>query len=462
MVRYQLRANRKKYEPDDIAKGDYDGVLTCQNFVDPTTPFRDMPTAPIDRFVNSGKAALWEALQKGLADYHEGGGITFNADLGPYWGDPMQSIRPYISGPRVMLGETNGTTTLAPYSPGMGYSLQKATVTTGDTGAFNAIYGAIATIQVAQQQNAFAALPKRPYNRYGIRVVSAAAISSSTGIDEGAAVPTAVEPTYLEVPVGQKDIAVATDMSTRMELMSTRDDTITFGGNAQVVFSNFLTATDYDLLGTADTVAGYNIESLDRYTSSYAKYGTYSDVGTATDINWYNTVRSVAAASNYWDSNFFGATSDRALTLPLIAGMHAACQPYWGNDFGNKIWLTTPATNVAWSFLEGAKQRFGQETVAYTYTQGVQPVLGQAGGFKLNHYMNWPIVEDSQVVADTIGRVYLLDLNHTGMLVGRPIEAIQGNNPLYLQYFLNRLAFYGIMETYGDMPKSCAQLADLA
>ncbi len=461
-MRYQLRANQKKYEPDDIAKGEHDGAITCQNFVDPTTPFRDMPTAPIDRFVAAGKAGLWNMIEKGYANLHEGGSITFNNDLGTFWGDPMNSVRPYFSGPRVMLGETDGRTTLAPYYPGAGESIQKATITTGDTGAWNAIYGSVATIQVAQQQNAFAALPKRPYNRYGLRVVSAAAISSSTGIDEAAAVPTAVEPTYLEVNVGQKEIAVATDMSTRLELLSTRDDTITFGGNAQVVFSNFLTATDADLLGDADTVAGYNIESLDRYTSSYAKYGTYSDVGTATDSNWYNTVRAVAAASNDWDSNFFGATADRSLTLPLVDGMYAACYPYWGTDFGNKIWLTTPGTNVSWSFLEGAKQRYGPEPVAFSYTQGVQPVLGQAGGFKLNHYNTWPIVLDSQVKADTIGRIMLLDLNHTGMLVGRPIEAIQGNNPLYLQYFLNRLAFYGIMETYGDMPKSCAQLADLA
>jgi len=451
-----------KYDGHDILRGKYNGHITCMSEEDQDTPWKYRSTELLDSFVQAGKDGLADAVQKGVADLHANGTITFDRDLFPYWGDPMSSIRGLMRGPRIMLGETDGSTTLVPYNQPMDTLAQKGTINIAATGAWNPIYGAIAVIQVAQQQNVFAALPKRPYNKYGFRVVSAAAISSSAGVAEGSQVASAVTPTYVEVDVGQKDVATVTEMSTRLELVSTRDDTITFNGNAQVVFSNLMNAMDTDLLGDADTVAGYNVESLDRLTDSYATYGTYSDVGTATDINWYNTVRSAAATTNYWDSNFYGATTDRPLTLSLIDNLYAACYPYWGSDLGNKIWVTTPGQSVAWSFLEGVKQRFGQETVANTYTQGVQPVIGQAGGFKLSTYNSWPIILDYNVQSDTSGRIMLLDLNHTGMLVGRPIEAIQGNNPLYLQYYLNRLAFYGIMETYGDLPKSCGKIMDLA
>jgi len=421
------------------------------------TPFRNLPTEPLDRFVELGKEGLYMALQKGLAELYADGRIIFNRDFFPFWGDPISHVRSYMTAPRVLIGDTDGTTHIVPAQHPMEYLMQKATVTSGDTGAFNAIYGAMATIQVAQQQNFFSALPKRPYNRYGFRAVSTAAKSSSVGIAEGASVPTAVEPIYVEIGVGLKEVSVVTEMSTRLELYSTRDDTITFGGNAQVVFTNFLNALDTDLLQDYDTLPGYNTETIDRVTASTA--ATTALGYTTGDEDLYGIDRS---ANSWFDSNiYYDASADRDITISLLDGMYAACYPYWGADLGNKIWVTKPNTYINWSLLEGTKQRFGQETVQFTYTQGVQPVIGQAGGFKVSHYNTWPIILDANVYSDTVGRVYLLDLNHTGMLVGRPIEAIQGNHPLYLQAYVNRLAFYGIMELFCDLPKADAQLRDL-
>ena len=442
----------------DIMEGKHDIKLPCMVGIDPKTPFGRIPSWPIEQFVQKGKEGILLALEKGAADLSVDGSINFNRDFFPYWADPLNNVQQYFRSPRIMIGE-GGTTSLVPVDPLQ--ALNKASLTSGDTGAFNAIYGAVATIQAVQQHNFFGALPQRPYNKYGFRAVTTVAIGSHAGLQEGATVPTAVEPTYLEIGVGQKEVGVCTEMSSRMELYSTRDDTITFGGNAQVVFSNFLTSIDYDMLldfNTLPDAAGYDTESIDRVTATNAAQAALSY--TSGDEDLYGVDRSTYTT---FDSHcYYDATADREITTTLLDTMYAACYPYWGNDLSNKMWVTTPTTMVYWSALEGGKQRFDQATAINSIANGVQPVMGQAGGYKTGTYNTYPIVQDSQVVTDTIGRVYLLDNNHNGLLVGRPIEAITGNHPLYLGSMVNKLMYYGILELYNDLPASCAQLRDLS
>lgn len=448
-----------EFKNREIMEGKHDGKLPCMVAVDPKTPYSRIPTWPIDTFIQKGKEGLLLAMEKGAADLSVDGSMQFNRDFFPYWADPLNNVQQYMRAPRIMIGE-GGSTSLVPVDPLA--ALTKTTLTSGDTGAFNAIYGAIATIQVLQQHNFFGALPQRPYNKYGFRAVGAAAISSDAGIAEGANIPTAVEPTYYEIGVGQKELGVVTEMSTRMELYSTRDDTITFGGNAQVVFSNFLTSIDYDMLRDFDTLPTrtnyYNTESIDRITATTAARTALSY--TDGDEDLYGIDRSTYT---WFDSHcYYDATADREISTDLLDGMYADCVPYWGQDLSNKMWVTTPTTQKYWSALEGGKQRFSQATAINSVGNGIQPTMGQAGGYKTATYNTYPIVLDAQVNADTIGRVYLLDNNHNGLLVGRPIEAITGNHPLYLGSMVNKLMYYGIMELYNDLPLSCAQLRDLS
>jgi hypothetical protein len=215
---------------------------------------------------------------------------------------------------------------------------------------------------------------------------------------------------------------------------------------------------DVWLLQDTDTLAANNPESIDRITSSSVEATALSF--TAADEDLYGVDRSGAT---WFDANAdHNSGVDQPLNINYIDALIRDQWPYWGNDAGNKLWITAPSTWLPWSALEGTKQRFNQETAAFTYTQGVQPVLGQAGGFKLTTYNNWPIVLDANVQVDTIGRIYLLDTNHVGLVVGRPMEAIQANNPVYLGAFVNRVVFYMIGETWCDLPKSCGHRRDLA
>jgi hypothetical protein len=444
----KFRLQLHKYDDAKIRRGEYGDQL----------PYFNVPTSRLVEDVKLGQRGLVEALEKGAAVQFADGRIVLNTEVHPFYSDPLTNVRGLMTAPRIAWSNPGDTTTqLIPVHPMD--AIQKATLTTGDTGAYNAIFGAVAVSQVAIQQNVFAALPKRPYMKEGFRAVSALGTISTPGIAEGASVPTAIEPTYQEITVGMKDWAVATEMSTRLELVSTKNDTVTFGGNAQIIFANFLNALDTWLLKDTNTLASYAPESLDRITCSSA--GSVACGNTANDEDLYGVDRS---SDTWFNGNMdHNSDTDRSLTIGYIDALIRDQWKYWGADTGsNKLWITHPSTWVPWSALEGSKQRFSQETASYTYTQGVQPVTGQAGGFKLSTYNNYPIVLDANVVEDTIGRIYLLDTNHVGLVIGRPIEAIQANNPVYLGSFVNRVVFYGIGETWCDLPLSQGQLRDLA
>ncbi len=440
--------NIMKYEDAKIRSGEYGDRL----------PYFGATKAQMEADIARGQAALVEALQKGAATQFGDGRIVMNSEVHPFYSDPLTNVRGLMNAPITLWSNPGETGTNLVRMHPMD-AIQKATVTTGDTGAYNAIFGAVATIQVQQQQNLFSALPKRPYTKEGFRAVSAQGTITTPGIAEGASVPTAIEPTYTEITVGMKDLAVATEMSTRLELVSTKNDTITFGGNAQVTFINFLNSIDTWLLKDYNTLASYAPESIDRITGSYAEATALSY--TAADEDLYGVDRSAQA---WFDSNAdHNSGTDRPVSISYIDALIRDQWPFWGMDTGsNKLWVTGPSTWVPWSALEGSKQRFDQATATFSYTQGVQPIMGQAGGFKLSTYNNYPIVLDANTEVDTISRIYLLDMNHLGFVVGRPLEAIQANNPVYLGSFVNRVVFYGIGETWCDLPMSCGHLRDLS
>ena len=333
--------------------------------------------------------------------------------------------------------------------------IQKATLTTGDAGAYNALFGAVATIQLSQQQTMIGALPKKGYPREGFRAVSAAAIASGAGIAEGAAVGTGVEPTYVEITVGQKEVEVVTEMSTRMEVISAKNDNIEFEGNAQVVFSNFMEALDVDLLVDMDTLAGANHESLDRICGSS---GENTALGyTAADEDLYGVDRSVATWFNANSDHASGV--DRSLSKSLVDALMRDQKEFWQYNIDQKIYASKNDSWIEFSAIEGARQRMGEETVVAN-VNGLNTFRGGAGGFKLSTYDGFPWLQDENISADTIGRIMLLDLNHVGLCVGRPIEFLESDNPFEVGH-LHRCLWYGIHENWCDLPAAEGKLRDL-
>lgn len=333
--------------------------------------------------------------------------------------------------------------------------LQKAAISTSTAAAYNALYGAIAIIQISQQQNAFGMLPKRGYPKEGFRASSAAAYTSSVGIAEGSAVGTPQVPTYQEITVGLKEVEGVTEFTQRMEVVSAKNDNIEYAGNAQIVFSNFMDALDVDLLQDFDTLAGNDIESIDRVTASTSEQ---AGVGaTAGDEDLYGVDRS---ANSWWDSNaLHNSAVDRNATKPLLDTLQNNQWEFWQNNVDEKVYLTGTDTWSEYSAIEGARQRFGEDTFTNTIN-GITTFPGQTGGYKLTTYDGHPWILDQNVQADTISRLYLLDLVHLGVVLGRPIQFIESDNPFEVGYN-HRGLWYGICELWNDLSASHGKLRDL-
>ena len=333
--------------------------------------------------------------------------------------------------------------------------LMKTDITSSTTGAENALFGATAIIQLSQCQTAFGALPKRGYPRQGFRAAYAAAIASGAGVAEAANVGTAVVPTYLEITVGLKEVEVVTGMTSRMEVMVTKNDNIEFEGNAQVVFSNFMEALDTDMLVDMDTLAGNNLESLDRVCGSSGENTALSY--TANDEDLYSVDRSTYTWFN--GNSDHNSGTDRAISKSLVDALMAAQIDRWGGDMDNKLYLGNTDTWTEWSAVEGARQRFGEDTFTVNIN-GIQTFKGNLGGYKLTTYDGIPFLWDVNVSSDGIGRLMLLDLNHTGIVIGRELEWIESNDP-YVVGHNHRGLWYGIMEVWCDLPSADGKLRDL-
>ena len=334
-------------------------------------------------------------------------------------------------------------------------ALRKATITSADTGTFAYIYGQLAQLQLANQQNVVAALPKRGYPRNGFRARSARFMDSATGTTEGGTLPTAVEGTYNEIDVGLKDLCEVTEESFRWEVIVNANDGITLDGVVKDFVNDFYYASNADLLGDVDTTANLNIESIDRYTEAST---AQSGIGfTAGDEDIFGVDRS----ANTWFNSYINhnSDSDRALVPYLIDSLADNVYSRW-TSFDNKVYVTGAAIGTQWGYMENMKHRISDMPAKFTYAAGVQPYVGQAGGFAITSYMQRPIIRDESV-ADSGRRMYLLDMDTVGIATGRPLQLVRGDNILYIGAVKMQQAIYWIAELWGELPSASGQLRDI-
>ena len=333
-------------------------------------------------------------------------------------------------------------------------------LTNADTGAFNTIFGAQAIIQYTQNANALGSLPKSVWPQSGFRVVSAAPFSSTLGLAQSSDRPATEEPTYVEVSVTPVQIAKTFEISMILDMQSNTDDTVTYSVNKEVCQTAFMNAWDVDLLedGTTDSIFKNQFDTLDRYTQNYTN-GTAATWNGTYEMYWHSTRRST---TGYWDAqSYANGGTDRYLTRSHIDTLIYACAPYWASpaDRGNKFFLTGPTTMPSIESLEEAKQFITTEKVSYG-VNGISTNKGNDGGYVASAYKGMPIVFDQNVEKDTIARIYLIDTDYAGIVMGRPLEMVESSDPLVVG--TNRLAMLlGIGQTWGTKPASSGSIRDL-
>jgi hypothetical protein len=330
-------------------------------------------------------------------------------------------------------------------------------LTNADTGAFNAIFGAAAVLQYAQRAALYNALPQNAWPSSGFRASSSEGISSGVGIAQSSDRPDSLEPTYNEIPITPKEIAVTTELSDVLVIQGETDDAITFSVNKEVMQSNFMDAWDADMLQDGDTLAGNNFESIDRITASDT---TASNLGwTGGDEDLYSQNRS--SATWFVGNSYDDSGSDRYLTRSLLDNALHTTEQYWTDpsDKSKAFWLTDHTTMTSWEALEEAKQFLTTDRAQFG-VGGINTQAGQDAGVTLAKYKGIPIVQDKNVQTDTIGRIYLLNTDYVGLSFGRPLEFLTNDNPFVVGFNMMGL-WHAIGEIRATKPIATASIRDL-
>lgn len=342
--------------------------------------------------------------------------------------------------------------------------LRKANIASSTSGAFNESYAWGVFINYSTQANQLGVLPKKPWAKQGYRAVSTGGVASDIGVAEGQALGTAVAPTYNEVAVTIKEIEAVFDLTQRMSSYNGMADVITLEDNRNVGSKAFYKSWDVDLLSVNTTITTANVETIDRIISSYAEWNGDSSMTTG-DANPWDGGAGSRTGSAVWSDAYVSHNSgtDRTLTISLVDELRENVEPYW-DRMDNKAFVTTYGTWKRWSALEESKHRLTNDRFSFTIGDGIKTSTGAEGGFKLASWDGIPIIRDANVVTDTIGRIYLEDLDNLFIAMARPPtyqEANPDTNDVFAAGHVHRGVHYGQCETYCTFFKTQAKLRDL-
>jgi len=318
---------------------------------------------------------------------------------------------------------------------------------TTTTGVHNAIYGAKVMVAVNLNANALGAIPKTGWAKSGYRALTAASdVNGGAGVGEGGAIPATLKGTYAEVPVTAKQLSHAFDISTILLNKAGKDDVLLWSDIVDVEGQTFLNKINYDLFGDNDTLAGNNIESLDRICGSYAEIAGCHQ--TANDLDIYGIDRDAAAT---WTDAYVNDNnnSDRSLTFSLLDDVFAHVRPYWDNNYyDGKMILTKFDTLERLQQLGASQQRFDMiRAVEFTMGDGVKTVKGVDTGFDTSCYKGIPIVPDNFCTADTLGRIFVIDGNYLSLSWLQPPQYFESNDIIAL----NSHSRQGVYHAQGEV-----------
>ena len=338
---------------------------------------------------------------------------------------------------------------LAHYYPYSSEEIQKVDdpLLTSTTGWYNAVYGAKVWQQLNYEVNAFAILPKIPWRQSGWRVESAYPLDPASGavggIAENAAPLTSdsVKPTWLELSTAPKSIWNHFEASDVATFLSTVDDSIDAVGELrESLGKTHALMLNEMLMGHVDTLAGNNLESIDRVVSNIAEEALI----TAGDGDIYGIDRT----SDAWADAVVNHNSgtDRPLTLAII---DSTLKDIWQNGGKPKVILTGYDTLMEWQQLLEAQRRFMPGQTMTASFNGVQVAApGVEGGFMVSTYHGIPIIPVHRCTTGGSGvsNIYFLDTDHLAIKVAKPTQYIQQDDPLAIDRFCMVGGFYTMAE----------------
>jgi len=338
-----------------------------------------------------------------------------------------------------------------------------APVLTTTTGFYNAVYGAEIWAQLNREANAWGILPKLAWSRSGWRVMTARPAASGGGIAENGALPATIKPTLQEVSTKPKSIAHTFDVSEVQEFMAAEsaDDAVGSMQEMRAIMGvHHKEMMNVMLLGNVTTVAGNNLESIDRVTSSYDEVTNCADVH-ANDADIYGLDRDAAAS---WADAQIDHNSDvnRILTDKILRTMIRSTLPNAGAN--TTLGLTGNDTLSEIESLYQTQARYnrndalGSSDVQLTIN-GIQTAKGINVGFKVTSVYNIPFFTSKNTVQDGISRIYLLDTSNPegfskprlGIDVAKPTQYFEAGMNMGTPFPIDRLGNEGMFRTMAEL-----------
>jgi len=197
------------------------------------------------------------------------------------------------------------------------------------------------------------------------------------------------------------------------------------------------------LLADANTVAGDDVESIDRVCTSASEETACLTGG---DMDMYGIDRSGASWSDAYVSH--NSNVDRTFTIDLLDTAltnlrQAGSMP--------KVIITGYDTLERIQQALQAQQRFvGRENVVPTYN-GVKGIAGNEAGFNVATYQGIPIIPSKDVKQDTLSRIYILDTDYIGFKVALPTMYFESGMSKKDPFGINYLGDEGLFRTMGEL-----------
>ena len=323
--------------------------------------------------------------------------------------------------------------------------------------AFNVVYGAKVYNQLNTKSEVAKLLKKEPWTQSGWRVMTTRPVDDggnadfAAGTAEGGAFGDTTAPTLKEVEATLKEIVTPYEISTKAELLSDADDGLK--GLAAFMRKEMGDAhvfgMDQMLLATAETVAGNNVESLDRVTMSDA--AANATLSSRADIDMYNIDRSAQSWADATVSHNSG--SDRALTTAMLDTLIEGVMTN-GANYADLVFLTGHDTYMNIQQLltkggDGGAATILRYDAAQEGAASQNGVLGQAGlnyDSRVGSYNGIPIFVSQHVAKDTVSRIHLLDLPQFALRVAAPTTYVANDNLAVTQSLTKQYALITAME----------------
>ena len=354
--------------------------------------------------------------------------------------------------------------------------LMGKTVTTGTDNAVQSLYGRRAWDQVNREHTLFSLLRKVAWSKSGWRVITDEDNNNPDYTLEDGSIPEGEDPNFNKMAVDPASIAKRTTRSDIFDMKSTLEDGVSPLEIAKWLDDRHLQIINSELLKANEYVQNANgLWSIDRLIASNAEYG-YGNVAngaviTANYLDVYGKDRD--AAASYLDAQISGqsyVSGDRPLSLSLLNSVLRLIRTNSGRySPSNMLILTHPDTAVDIDEICSKNQRYDQ-LVGETFIRGgrggmenlgAERRAGVEGAFQVSTWKGIPIFEDPNVVQDTTGRVYFINLDYLFMSVLIPTKYYQWGGPELTSSFNEEMMYRSVMNTVCTKFRAQGKLRDL-